>query len=413
MNVLVDAKNEYTINIINILTPLILEGLNSIYGKAKEISTGENVLKIFQSFLKRIPKWTSELLDSEVNRIKTSSRNYDLLYDLIRASMKANLHILMFNPFQTNKPKINPEHYKNIDFKKFIHNIYIETAREIWNNPYLFYHNYAPIEIKRNQRDTLDLIKKCIEETIRKTLPLKHVLEIYLGDDMINPIPDDNFEKTITEVDERNLSLLLKKELGPRVPQQLINQDPSFIPKEITPKKSSDQITIDKNLDFIEKSQINTQGNSDSNSTRKSTRSSSSSTRKQTGSLVQSQRGGNKSSSDKGINSKILSILNDNELKLSEDNNVTSENKIEKKKLSETSSDDLITSNMDSNLKKILKNDLGNTETESSVQFKPENNSSKYQEIFSNSNMDEKSANSQEKNDENNKNKFFNNYLQF
>ena len=66
---------------------------------------------------------------------------------------------------------------------------------------------------------------------------------------------------------------------------------------------------------------------------------------------------------------------------------------------------------MDSNLKKILKNDLGNSETESSVQFKPENNSSKYQEIFSNSN--EKSINSQEKNDRNNKNKFFNNYLQF
>ena len=65
MNVLVDAKNEYTIRIINILSPLILEGLTSIYNKAKEISTGENVLKIFQSFLKRIPKWNDEILNSE------------------------------------------------------------------------------------------------------------------------------------------------------------------------------------------------------------------------------------------------------------------------------------------------------------------------------------------------------------
>ena len=39
MNVLVDAKNEFTIRIINILSPLILEGLTSIYNKAKEILT--------------------------------------------------------------------------------------------------------------------------------------------------------------------------------------------------------------------------------------------------------------------------------------------------------------------------------------------------------------------------------------
>ena len=57
MNILVDAKNEYTIRIINILSPMILEGLNSIYEQSKQVSTGENVLKIFQSFLKRIPKW--------------------------------------------------------------------------------------------------------------------------------------------------------------------------------------------------------------------------------------------------------------------------------------------------------------------------------------------------------------------
>merc|ERR1711871_137099 len=214
MNVLVDAKNEYTIRIINILSPLILEGLTSIYNKAKEISTGENVLKIFQSFLKRIPKWNDEILNSEINRIKTNSRNFDLLYDLIRASIKANLLILMYNPFQANKPKVNPEHFRNVDFNLFIHNIYIESTREIWNNPYLFYHNYSPIEIKRNQRDTIELVKRCIEETIRKTLPLKHVLEIYLGDDMIEPVPDDNFEKTITEVDERNLKQLLKQDLN-------------------------------------------------------------------------------------------------------------------------------------------------------------------------------------------------------
>merc|ERR1712146_858896 len=145
--------------------------------------------------------------------------------------------------------------------------------------------------------DTIELIKRCIEETIRKTLPLKHVLEIYLGDDMIEPVPDDNFEKTITEVDEKNLSLLLKKEL-----------EPSFI---------SHNATDQKQLEFIkpqEQTQQQTQqplGSDTNNSIRKSYRSSSSSTRRTGESFNLSQKGGNKSSSDKGINSKILSILND------------------------------------------------------------------------------------------------------
>ena len=179
MNILVEKKKEFTVRIINILSPLIFEGLTSIYNKANEISNGDNVLKIFQSFLKRIPKWNDDLISQEINRIKTNSKDFDLLYDLIRACIKANIYILSYSPNGNNKINVNPEYYKTLNFPKFIHNIYIECAREVWNNPYLFYHNYTGIEIKRNQRDTIQLVKTCIEESIRKTLPLKHVLEIY------------------------------------------------------------------------------------------------------------------------------------------------------------------------------------------------------------------------------------------
>ena len=399
MNVLVDAKNEYTIRIINILSPLILEGLNSIYLKAKECSGNENVLKIFQSFLKRIPKWEPELLSFEINRIKTNCKNYELLYDLIRAALKANLLILIYTPEQA-KPNIDSSYYKDLDFGKFIHDIYIECARDIWNNPYLFYHNYPPIEIKRNQRDTIALVKNCIEESIRKSLPLKHVLEIYLGEEQIKPIPDDNFEKTLTEVDERNLSLLTKKEL-----------EPSFIPNsEAILSQRGGNDSLSKRSDSLSKRSDSLSKKSDSLSKR------SESERSKTINSILNEKINSPSkkntSSDKKLNSKILNILNDEDLKLSDDNNQTSDKKINtQKKLSETSSDDLISTNMDSQLKKIIKNDLGNTDSESSAQFKPENNSAKYQEIFSNSNNE--SINSQEKNEKIDKNKFFNNYLNF
>lgn len=418
MNILVEKKKEFTVRIINILSPLIFEGLVSIYNKAKEVSTGDNVLKIFQSFLKRVPKWNEELILIEINRIKTNSKDYELLFDLIKATIKSNLYILAYSPGQNNNTKINPEYYKNIDFNRFIHDIYIECAREIWNNPYLFYHNYPGIEIKRNQRDTIELIKNCIEESIRKTMPLKHVLEIYLGDELEQQVPDDNFEKTITEVDERNLKQLLKKELADD--EKPISHNSNFIENEQDIKKfQPDPIkTLAESIDRREvtNNSTNRTRSSSSSSDRRSKSQSYSQNNSQGYSQNYSQRGGDEQSKEvstatKELNSKILNIINKGNIQLSDDNN-TSEKKIEKSnKLSETSSENLISTNMDSKLQKLLKNDLGESETESSANFKPEKNKNSYQEIFSNSNNE--STNTQEKNEEVNKNKFFSNYLQF
>ena len=425
MNILVEKKKEFTIRIINILSPLIFEGLTSIYNKAKEMSTGDNVLKLFQSFLKRIPKWDNELLSAEVNRIKNGSKDYDFLYDLIRACVKANLYILAFSPYNMKTPKINPEHYNRINFEKFIHNIYLECAREVWNNPYLFYHNYTGIEIKRNQRDTLELIRNCIEESIRKALPLKHILEVYLGDEFMETQPDDNFEKTITEVEMKNLKTLLKKDLEEE--KQTQSQTHGHTQSL---EKTNDKKTSEANSNFLAReptvsptlSKVNeTNNNTDSNRTdgtqgtqRTNTQVVSLSLEKKSGSdKSKTMVGGNDESNSTGdMNKKILNILNNKDLDLSEDN-VTSEKEIKTRKLSETSSEDLKQeySNMDSNLKKILKNDLGESETDSSVNFRPEQNSKSYQEIFSNSTAD--LTNTQQKNEELNKNKFFNNYLRF
>jgi hypothetical protein len=432
MNILVEKKKEFTIRIINILSPFILEGVTSIYNKAKETSTGDNVLKIFQSFLKRIPKWDNELILNEINRIKTSSKDYELLFDLIKATVKSNMHILAYSPYKDSQSKINSDYYQNIDFNKFIHDIYIECAREIWNNPYLLYHNYTGIEIKRNQRDTLELIKKCIEESIRKTLPLKHILDIYLGDDIIEPVPDNNFERTITEIDEKNLKNLLRRDLNNNLEKPMstnsnfiTNEPINTLPINTLPINTLPINTLPINtlpintlpintlpIENMNNSKNNSRANSSASSKHKVS-SSSSSTARSKQSLL--QVGGKESmNSPNDLNSKILNILNKGDIQLSDNN--TSDKKIEKNKthkgdLSETSSENLITNTMDTNLQKLLKNDLGNSESEASVNFKPEKSKNGYQEVFSNSHND--TANTQEKNDEVNKNKFFNNYLQF
>jgi hypothetical protein len=213
LNFLVETKNEYTIHLVNILTPLIFEGIQSIYIEALNISNADNVLKIFQSFLKRIPKWNRELINKEASRITNSTQSYGWLNDLIKATIKANLVILIYNPTVKTQTKIDHSFYQNIDTTDFIHKVYCECARELWNNPDLLFHNYPPLEIKRNQRKCLSIIKDCIREAIRKLIPVRHILKIYLGEDIELNNVNDEFEKVLTDAEEKNLPKMIKKDL--------------------------------------------------------------------------------------------------------------------------------------------------------------------------------------------------------
>ena len=185
MNILVEIKNEYNNRVNNILSKLIYEGLNSIYSKSKEVSKGDDVLKIFQSFLKRVPKWNEEILVNELERIKSSmtSENFELLNILIKAALRSSYDILTHD-MQNNKIVIENRKsiIDNFEFSNFIQDIYINCSKEIYNNPFLFYHNYSPVEIKRNQREILILIKKSIEESIKSTIPIELIVNIYISD---------------------------------------------------------------------------------------------------------------------------------------------------------------------------------------------------------------------------------------
>ena len=206
MNYLVETKTEYTIQLTNILVPLIYEGITSIYEDAIKIANQDEELKTFQIFLKKIPKWNNNLLENETKRILYISTCSELLKNLVDAVIKANIMILT-NTHPSNKSslKINTK----FDFKEFIHNCYIESARIFYNNPYLFYHKHSIYDINRNQKDAKENIKNAIIEAIRKMLPLKMIINEYLG----NSFKDDsnvNIDVTLSEAEKHNLNNMIK-----------------------------------------------------------------------------------------------------------------------------------------------------------------------------------------------------------
>jgi hypothetical protein len=369
INFLVETKNEYTTHLINIITPLIFEGLQSVYKQSIKVSEPNEILKHFQSFLKMIPKWNQSMIDVETNRIINSSNSYNWLNDLIKATLKSHYVVLTYNPTRKVQEKIDPSFYQNIKTSDFIHKVYIECARELWNNPYLLYHNYPPIEIKRNQRDCMAIIKDCIKEAIRKLLPVKHILQIYLGEEVENNIEDD-IDKILSEVDERNLTGMIKKELNE-------NNDMSFnIPSTIKKELNNNKLIEYKSVPPSSLSDEKTIGSR----------------------ILNIMKPVNKTSETSSeMNNIIFSNFdntNKSTVKSSKNNSSTSITNIESS--SKKSKNHNNNNNIDSKIKKILENDLATNDSETSLI----NNNNNFQEVFSNSNKDSVTDK-----------KFFNNYL--
>ena len=173
------AKVEYTAQLIDILYPHMFDGVKSIYDESKLLYRSRNktpVLLIFRELLEKVPIWNNEIIESECSRI-TNNSNCDYIDDLITAVFISHTKILTsigpnqsFNKINVTIPKCST----------FIHKSYINTARELWKNPYLFNESVPGHEFQKNNKEIENIIKTCIENTIRNLLPIKEILKEHL-----------------------------------------------------------------------------------------------------------------------------------------------------------------------------------------------------------------------------------------
>ena len=182
-HLLVDAKTEYTKQLITILSPDIYFGIKKFIMNLKTEQLIKNYLQMHFLFSRSIKwnteNWNQHIINDKYESIMINSK-CDWLEDLITAVFVSHTRILTSINFSKNKNKINLQIPK-VDY--FIHQCFIEVAREFWKNPYLFDDSVNNFEYQRNRRDAEHIIESTIGETIRKQLPVKNILREYLGND--------------------------------------------------------------------------------------------------------------------------------------------------------------------------------------------------------------------------------------
>ena len=172
------AKLEYTKQLVDVLYMNMYDGIRSIYDDAKilHLKQRKPLTNLFRNLLEQVPKWNTDIIESETERIEKTSK-CDWLDDLLTAVFISHTRILMSIGSNQNFNRINVTIPKTTTF---VHKSYINIAREVWKNPYLFDENIPGHEYQRNMKQLEDMIKLTIEDTIRRQLPIKEILKEHL-----------------------------------------------------------------------------------------------------------------------------------------------------------------------------------------------------------------------------------------
>ena len=198
-----ESKNEWCGRLVTLLTPLVNEGIRSIFDEAwkmcKESGEQSKYLMTFQNMLARIPKWNAVIVEDECKRIiDKSGCNY--LEDLITCVHIIQLKVLTCIRVGNKQKKIDISIPK---LNNFIHRVYIHTARKVYSNIYLFEIGISDLQVQKNRRELEIMIQECILTSIRESIPTEAIIRAYMDESMeeeeevtIEPVPEEETDET-------------------------------------------------------------------------------------------------------------------------------------------------------------------------------------------------------------------------
>ena len=210
-----ESRNEWSSRLISILTPMIIDGYKSILEEAiklcKENGEMNKYLMTFQNLISRVPKWNSSIIETERKRIcEKSGCNY--LEDLVTCVHIIQLKILTAMRVGQKQKKIDINIPKLDDF---IHKCYINAARKIYKNVYLFETVVHPLQVQKNHRELEIIIQEAILNTLRESIPVDAILKAYMDETIEEDVIEEIKEHIIEEpIHNSNMKLNIPKELN-------------------------------------------------------------------------------------------------------------------------------------------------------------------------------------------------------
>lgn len=177
-----ESKDEWCCYLVDILSPLIKQGVQSMFQQAWTmcVDKGETdkYLMTFQNLLTLISKWNSITIEEERKRIVEQSGCH-YLEELIVCVHIIHLKVMTHIRVGNRQKKIDISLPKLDDF---IHKVYIHCARQIYKNVYLFERNVEPLVQQKYNRELELMIQQAILTSVRDSIPKEQIIRSFLDE---------------------------------------------------------------------------------------------------------------------------------------------------------------------------------------------------------------------------------------
>ena len=244
-----ESKNEWGARLVTLLTPLVIDGYKSILEESIKLCKDNNemdkYLMTFQNLISRIPKWNQQIVENERKRIcEKSGCNY--LEDLVTCVHIIQLKILTAMRVGQKQKKIDINIPKLDDF---IHKVYINVARKVYKNVYLFQVGIEPLQIQKNYRELEIIVQECILNTLRESIPVEAILKAYMDES----IEEDVIEEIKEEVTHEPIIAPVKTTEKSHIVDELQKSAITFNDIDYVQSDNGvSQITAPKSIDRLE-----------------------------------------------------------------------------------------------------------------------------------------------------------------
>jgi hypothetical protein len=213
MEVLVEAKREYTDQLCDYILPVVIQTLAKIYQDAEQMDP-KNTIKQFQTLLQEVKHWNQTLVKQHTD---VAVKSCPCFTELLAAVMVANVKILSSVRLVTEQKKISIRMPTN---EIFVHSCYINCARNVYYDPVIF----STVSSDQEKEYLLkSRLKPCIEFTVKELVPIQQILNTYIGN-QADPTMDIGNDEELSPDPE--ISDELEPEPEP-VPEPVLDEDPS------------------------------------------------------------------------------------------------------------------------------------------------------------------------------------------
>jgi hypothetical protein len=172
LNVLVEAKKEYTGQLCKLLCPHMIESFLRMYTEANKLSKGKRPLIQYQKLLQEVPNWNDHIVKQNCESVCNACSWFS---DLLAAVFVSYVKILSSVRLKSETKKISIKLPTN---EMFIHTCFVNAAKDLYKDPYVYHEvqNEFDRDAKLTPRFTA-----AIEATIQELLPVQQILTTYMS----------------------------------------------------------------------------------------------------------------------------------------------------------------------------------------------------------------------------------------